>query len=147
MKSMLVTVLLSISVFTLLTAAPPSFAQETSGQILGRLGKLSADNRQKALVDRARNEKEVMFYSSLQVVDAGFALTFGATFGILAGMSKVADVLPASSWLRAPAALLIASACAEIAPLLVKSLALPGCCQLVLLARRMPVSASARRHG
>ena len=50
----------------------------------------------------------------LQVVDAGFALTFGATLGILVGMSKVADVLPASPWLRAPAALLVASACAEI---------------------------------
>ena len=51
----------------------------------------------------------------LQVVDAGFALTFGATLGILVGMSKVADLLPASPWLRAPAALLVASACAEIA--------------------------------
>jgi competence protein ComEC len=51
----------------------------------------------------------------LEVVDAGFALTFGATLGILVGMSKAADVLPASPWLRAPAALLIASACAEIA--------------------------------
>lgn len=51
----------------------------------------------------------------LQVVDAGFALTFGATLGILVGMSKLADALPASRWLRAPAVLLIASACAEIA--------------------------------
>ena len=57
----------------------------------------------------------------LQVVDAGFALTFGATLGILAGMSKVVDLLPASPWLpafafRAAAGnLLVASACAEIA--------------------------------
>jgi competence protein ComEC len=51
----------------------------------------------------------------LQIVDAGFALTFGATLGILAGMSKAADVMPASPWLRAPAALLIASVSAEIA--------------------------------
>ncbi len=51
----------------------------------------------------------------LQVADAGFVLTFGATLGILVGMSKLADVLPASPWLRPPAALLIASACAEIA--------------------------------
>jgi competence protein ComEC len=51
----------------------------------------------------------------LQVVDAGFALTFGATLGILAGMSMLADALPASPWLRAPAALVVASACAEIA--------------------------------
>ena len=65
----------------------------------------------------------------LQVVDAGFALTFGATLGILAGMSKVVDLLPASPWLPAFAVgarwwvvggrwagnLLVASACAEIA--------------------------------
>ena len=51
----------------------------------------------------------------LQVVDAGFALTFGATLGILVGMAKMADVLPASWWLRGPSALLVASACAEIA--------------------------------
>jgi competence protein ComEC len=50
----------------------------------------------------------------LQVVDAGFALTFGATLGILVGMSKLADALPAAPWLRAPAALVVASACAEI---------------------------------
>jgi competence protein ComEC len=51
----------------------------------------------------------------LQVVDAGFALTFGATLGILVGMSKATELLPASPWLRAPAALLVASVCAEIA--------------------------------
>ncbi|HUP39198.1 MAG TPA: DNA internalization-related competence protein ComEC/Rec2 [Vicinamibacterales bacterium] len=51
----------------------------------------------------------------LQVVDPGFALTFGATLGILVGMSKLAHVLPASRWMRGPLALLIASASAEIA--------------------------------
>ncbi len=51
----------------------------------------------------------------LQVVDPGFALTFGATLGILAGMSAFADVRPESTWLRAPLAVLVASACAEIA--------------------------------
>jgi competence protein ComEC len=63
----------------------------------------------------------VLFCSDpLQVVDAGFALTFGATLGILAGMSKVVDLLPASPWppalaLRATAGnLIVASACAEI---------------------------------
>lgn len=51
----------------------------------------------------------------LQVVDPGFALTFGATLGILVGMSKFTHVLPASGWRRGPAALLVASAFAEIA--------------------------------
>ena len=51
----------------------------------------------------------------LQVVDAGFALTFGATLGILAGMSRMSTVLPESRWLRGPSSLLVASAAAEIA--------------------------------
>jgi competence protein ComEC len=50
----------------------------------------------------------------LQVVDAGFALTFGATLGIVVGISKLGVMLPTSPWLRAPAALLLASVCAEI---------------------------------
>lgn len=50
----------------------------------------------------------------LQLVDAGFALTFGATIGILVGMSKFEPMMPPSPWVRAPAALLIASICAEL---------------------------------
>ena len=49
----------------------------------------------------------------LQVVDAGFALTFGATLGILGGMVTLSNRLPAARWARAPAALLVASACVE----------------------------------
>jgi competence protein ComEC len=62
----------------------------------------------------------------LQVVDTGFALTFGATLGILLGMSKLAGVFPESRWLRAPAALLMASVCAEIALLPIGALAAVG---------------------
>ena len=51
----------------------------------------------------------------LQAVDAGFALTFGATLGILVGMARFADMLMLSGRARAPAALLAASACAEAA--------------------------------
>jgi competence protein ComEC len=50
----------------------------------------------------------------LEAVDAGFALTFGATLGILVGMSRLSDTLR-WGWTRAPAALLVASTCAEIA--------------------------------
>ena len=58
----------------------------------------------------------ILFCSApLQIVDAGFALTFGATLGILAGVSRMAGMLPASVWLRAPATLLVASASAEVA--------------------------------
>ena len=52
----------------------------------------------------------------LQVVDAGFALTFGATLGILVGMSRLSGVFPSSQWLRrAGRRCLVASVCAEIA--------------------------------
>ena len=54
-------------------------------------------------------------HTPLQAVDAGFALTFGATLGILVGMARFADVLMLSGRARAPAALLAASACAEAA--------------------------------
>jgi iron(III) transport system substrate-binding protein len=47
-----------------------SSAQETAGQIMAKLQKLSPENRQKVLVEQARNEKEVTFYSSLQTADA-----------------------------------------------------------------------------
>jgi iron(III) transport system substrate-binding protein len=45
-------------------------AQETAGQILARLEKLAPEARQKTLIERARGEKEVMFYTSLQSADA-----------------------------------------------------------------------------
>ena len=53
----------------------------------------------------------------LQVVDAGFALTFGATLGILAGMSKLVGPGAGVAMARGAGrpALLVASACAEIA--------------------------------
>jgi competence protein ComEC len=51
----------------------------------------------------------------LEVVDAGFALTFGATVGILVGLSRTATRLPKRSWLQGPAALLATSVFAEIA--------------------------------
>src|SRR6185369_6675558 len=43
-----------------------AFAQETAGAVLAKLTKLSPEARQKALVDGARGEKELTFYSSLQ---------------------------------------------------------------------------------
>jgi GTP cyclohydrolase III len=64
------TALISLLAFTGTVAATPVSAQETAGQILAKLEKLSAENRQKVLVERARSEKEVTFYSSLQTADA-----------------------------------------------------------------------------
>jgi ABC-type glycerol-3-phosphate transport system substrate-binding protein len=64
------TALISILAFALAPSAAPASAQETAGQVLAKLEKLSAENRQKVLVERAKTEKEVTFYSSLQTADA-----------------------------------------------------------------------------
>jgi iron(III) transport system substrate-binding protein len=56
--------------WALTVTATAASSQETSGQILAKLEKLSTENRQKVLVERARSEKEVTFYSSLQTSDS-----------------------------------------------------------------------------
>ncbi len=58
----------------------------------------------------------------LSIFDAGFVLTFGATGGILLGGAWFGRHVPARGWLRAPAALLLASLCAETALLPVGAL-------------------------
>ncbi len=51
----------------------------------------------------------------LQVVDAGFALTFGATLGILLGLARIPWLRATPAWAQPAIALLAASVCAEIA--------------------------------
>ena len=58
----------------------------------------------------------------LSIFDAGFVLTFGATAGILLGGAWFGRHVPRQGWLRAPAALLLASLCAETALLPVGAL-------------------------
>jgi hypothetical protein len=41
-------------------------AAETAGAVLAKLNKLPAEQRQKALIEKAKTEGEVAFYSSLQ---------------------------------------------------------------------------------
>jgi len=67
---MIITWLIALLGFTSLLIVTPAAGQESAGQTLAKLDKLSPDNRQKILVERARNEKEVTFYTSLQMVDA-----------------------------------------------------------------------------
>ena len=62
--------LVLVSAFTLGIGAASSFAQETAGQILGRLEKLPSEKRQAVLAERAKTEREVTFYSSLQASDS-----------------------------------------------------------------------------
>jgi len=54
----------------------------------------------------------VLIATPLAIADVGLWLTFGATAAIVVGASCVA--LPSSPWLKAPAALVLASVCAEI---------------------------------
>ena len=49
------------------------------------------------------------------IADVGFALTFGATLGIMIGVGLAASWLPRAPWLRVPIALLLTSLCAELA--------------------------------
>ncbi len=55
----------------------------------------------------------LLVVSPLSIADVGFWLTFGATAAIVIGASRAK--LPSMAWLRAPLALLLASACAEAA--------------------------------
>jgi competence protein ComEC len=50
----------------------------------------------------------------LQIVDAGFALTFGATLGIVIGLSRMPWLQALPLWAKSLAALFVASICAEI---------------------------------
>lgn len=71
-REIAMTKLLSVVILlsTWVVAAWPVSAQETAGQVLAKLQKLSPESRQKVLVENAKNEKEVTFYSSLQTTDA-----------------------------------------------------------------------------
>lgn len=54
----------------------------------------------------------ILIATPLSIADVGLWLTFGATAAIIASASRI--TLPAAHWLRAPAALLLASLSAEV---------------------------------
>jgi iron(III) transport system substrate-binding protein len=63
----LVSVVLSLALlFSAEAAAIAGSAPETAGTVLAKLNKLSPEQRQKTLVEKAKAEGEVSFYSSLQ---------------------------------------------------------------------------------
>jgi iron(III) transport system substrate-binding protein len=68
MKIPMALALLTILAFG--NSVSPGFSQETAGQILAKIEKLPADKRQAVLAERAKAEKEVTFYSSLQASDS-----------------------------------------------------------------------------
>jgi competence protein ComEC len=57
----------------------------------------------------------ILCVTPLAMYDVAFALTFGATLGILVAGAALAARMPRRAWLRAPAGLLLASASAELA--------------------------------
>ncbi|HEX2929609.1 MAG TPA: extracellular solute-binding protein [Candidatus Binatia bacterium] len=66
MKLWIVRSLVLVLLVLTANAAFAGAAAETAGQILAKLSKLSPDQRQKTLIEKARAEGEVSFYSSLQ---------------------------------------------------------------------------------
>jgi len=69
------------------------------------------DQRTAPLHAMALTAAAVLIVTPLAVADVGFWLTFGATAAIVVGAGRVG--WPAHPWLRGPALLIIASACAE----------------------------------
>jgi iron(III) transport system substrate-binding protein len=62
----LIFLLANLSIAALLLPGEARAASETAGASLARLNKLPAEQRQKTLIEKARAEGEVSFYSSLQ---------------------------------------------------------------------------------
>ena len=73
------------------------------------------DHRATPLNVAAISAAVVLCADPLQLADAGFALTFAATLGILIGLPRIAGAWVLSGWRRAPLALVAASVSAETA--------------------------------
>ena len=119
------------------------------------LSLLMIDQRTAPVHAMALTAAALLVVSPLSIADVGFWLTFGATAAIVVGASRA--TLPAAGWLRAPVALLMASACAEavLAPVgalvfqrvtlagLVVNLAAVPCMALVQLGAMVTAAADA----
>jgi competence protein ComEC len=75
----------------------------------------AADQRGSPVNIAAVSAAVLFYFAPLEIVDAGFALTFGATIGLLVGMPTVWRARRGPRWISAGAALLAASVCVEIA--------------------------------
>lgn len=79
------------------------------------LGGRLLDERANALNALAVAVVAILCLWPLSIADAGFWLTFGATLAILVGAARLQGRMPRRVWMKAPAALLGASLCAEVA--------------------------------
>jgi iron(III) transport system substrate-binding protein len=79
-----VALLLAAAVAGISLGATRALGQETAGQVLAKLSKLAPEKRQAALVEGAKAEKEVTFYSSLQAQQlAPFTKAFNKRYPFL----------------------------------------------------------------
>ncbi len=72
MKMIIKIVLIFCLAFSLtLVQFAPGYGKDTAGQVLAKLNKLSPEQRRKALIEGAKTEREVTWYSSVQAVQMG----------------------------------------------------------------------------
>ena len=72
MKMIIKIVLIFCLAFSLtLVQFAPGYGKDTAGQVLAKLNKLSPEQRRKALIEGAKTEGEVTWYSSVQAVQMG----------------------------------------------------------------------------
>lgn len=107
-------VIVLLAAYAAVVEGGPSVARATLMAAIYFAAQLG-DYRPAAMNVAALSAAVLICAAPLQVADAGLALTFGATIAILAGMTPLAERLPAAHSVRAPIALIAASACAEIA--------------------------------
>jgi competence protein ComEC len=113
-RAALVAAILLLVAYARLVGGGPSVTRATlmAGMyLLAQVG----DHRSPPLNALAVAGGLIVVATPLSVLDPAFALTFGATLGILVGASRLRSSVPRSIWLRAPSALFIASLSAEVA--------------------------------
>ena len=116
-------VILLLVAYAYLVGHEASVARATTAAVVV-LGAGLLDHRTPPVNVLAVAATGIVLVSPLEVFDAGFLLTFGATLGIVLGASRVRDALcriparwvdPLPRWVAPPAALLAATLCAEAA--------------------------------
>lgn len=113
--------------------------------LLARAG----DHRSHALNVLSVAAGMIVVATPLAVTDAGFALTCGATLGILVGVDVAAPALPSRPWARGPASLLLASIAAEAAllPVAASTFSRVTCAGLLLNFAAIPLMTVAQLCG
>lgn len=105
-------VIVALVAYAFVTGGGPSVARATLMAVIYLAARL-IDQRTAAVNAIVLAALLILVVQPLAIFDAGFWLTFGATGAIVIGVAWVP--LPPRRWLAAPAGLLLASVCAELA--------------------------------